>query len=547
MLRDLRIRNFAIIEELSVSFKPGLNVLTGETGAGKSIIVDALGVALGERAYVEMIKTGREEAAVEAFFDISSHPLIDKLGIDLKDGIILRRNITSSGRGKAFINDTLVNVQSLLDVGKTLVDIHGQHEHQSLLAKENQLKLIDRYGGLESRCGAFGALYGELNSMKKRLSDTKMSERERARKADLLKFQISEIESANLHEGEDELAEEERKILANLSRLSELLDSAYGFLYSSEGSSLERLSAAASKLREMSGIDGGVMEPLRLIDEALPLIEEASVLLRKSSDRYNIEPGRLPEVEERLELIKTLKRKYGDTITAILKYKEDSGVELAFIETLDEDAEKMEAGILKKEEELNALAGVLTSKRKEAAEKIETSVGSALRELALEKSVFIIDIRRTPISPDGADECVFLFSANPGEDPKPLEKVASGGELSRVMLAIKGFLRAEDDIPVLIFDEVDSGIGGKTADNIARKLKALAKGRQVLCITHLPQIASLADCHLLIEKARKNGSVYVKVKELSGRERHEEIARMLSGKLTDVSLRHAKELMERAR
>lgn len=556
MLRELRIKNFAIIDELSVSFGPGLNVLTGETGAGKSIIADALGVALGERAYVEMLKTGAEGASVQASFErLPAAPLAlaENLGIEHSGELIMRRNITATGKGRAYVNDTMVSVQGLLDVGRTLVDIHGQHEHQSLLKKESQLVFIDSFGGLTAQRDRVAKLFAEAVALRRRRDAMTSDERERARRLDLLQHQCGEIESAALTAGEDLRLEDEVLVLRNLTKLRELFESSYSLVYGDEGATAEKLSSAVSMLTEMSEIDPNVTDPLKVLEEASVLVLDAAATLRALKDTYQADPARLEEVEDRVQLIKDLKRKYGDTIEAVRKYKEDAALELVALEGSEDEAEELGARLEELETELSKESKKLSDKRRGAAAKAAAAVQMILLELALEKSEFVIDIREAQVSATGADDVEFLFSANPGEAPKSLAKVASGGELSRVMLAVKSILRGgrgdggEGDIPVLVFDEVDAGIGGATADNVADKLKALARGRQVLCITHLAQIASRADRHYLIEKAQKKSGVYVKVKHLSDREKKEEIARMLGGKVSETSLRHAAELIERNR
>jgi DNA repair protein RecN (Recombination protein N) len=544
MLRELRVRNFAIIDELALEFRPGLNVLTGETGAGKSIVIGALGTALGQRAYTEMIKTGSREATVEAYFAVPRHPVLDNLGIASEDGIIIRRNISSTGKTKAYINDTMVNVQSLAELGRTLVDIHGQHEHQSLLSTDHQLRLLDHYGRLDGERALVEAAFHEVQGLQRRIDSLRQSERERAQRLDLLRFQINEIASSNLEEAEDVRLEEERSVLANLHRLNELLEESYGLLYSTEGSCLEKLSQVLSRLREMASMDRSVAETLSVLESALPLVEDVSHSLRGYRDTYSAEPGRLAYVEDRLELIKTLKRKYGDTVGEILKYGKEAEEEVCSLEKSGEISEALEGELREKTTALENAAARLSEKRKKAAGELEAATKAVLKGLALEKADFSIEMRKVQVSPSGSDSVEFFFSANKGEALKPLGKVASGGELSRIMLAIKSALRDADDKPVLIFDEVDAGIGGKTAHNVARRLKELSRGRQVLCITHLPQIAALADSHLLIEKGSKRDSVYVMVREVSGDERQREIARMLSGKVTETSLRHAREIME---
>jgi DNA repair protein RecN (Recombination protein N) len=544
MLKELRVRNFAIIDDLTLEFSPGFNVLTGETGAGKSIVIGALGIALGQRAYTEMIKTGRTEASVEAYFAVRDLPALEALGIASGDGIIIRRNLSSSGKTRAYINDTMVSVQSLAELGRALVDIHGQHEHQSLLSTDHQLRLLDHYGRLDGERAAVEAAFHEVQAIEERIAGLRHSERERAQRLDLLRYQIEEIASSGLEEEEDVRLEAERSVLANLQRLNELLEESCGLLWGGEGSCLEKLTEALARLREMSSMDRSVAEPLSVLESALPLVQDVSHSLRGYRDTYSADPGRLDYVQERLELIKALKRKYGDTIGEVLKFKEEAEGEVRTLEMSEEVSGALDAELRGKREGLEALAAGLSVKRQGAAKDLEAATKSVLKGLALEKADFRIDMRKVPVNPSGMDSLEFFFSANRGEALKPLGKVASGGELSRIMLAIKSALRDADDKPVLIFDEVDAGIGGRTAHNVARRLKELSRGRQVLCITHLPQIASLADSHLLIEKGSKRDSVYVTVREVSGQERQREIARMLSGKVTETSLRHAREIME---
>jgi DNA repair protein RecN (Recombination protein N) len=545
MLKELRVKNYAIIEELSVEFEPGLNVLTGETGAGKSIIIGALGIALGQRAYTEMIKTGADEAVVEAFFDIERHPYLKEMGIDGSGGIIIRRVVSKSSKTKAYINDTMVNLQSLNSLGKMLVDIHGQNEHQSLLSPENQLRLLDHFGGLDALRAEVAESFNNVEDLRRKIEAVKAGARAAEQKLDLLKFQVNEIEAASLADSEDLRLAEERTILANLSRLTELTENAYGEIYGAEGSALERLSKAVSALKDISSIDKSVEDVVQVLEQALAIAEDASHSLRAYKDRYDADPARLEAVEDRLELIKKLKKKYGETIADILAHLEKAKDELATIETASESIEELEEDMRRKAKEFEKFAGELSKKRRKVSGGLESSILGVLKDLALEKSDFRVDIRTVPASSTGIDEVEFIFSANKGEDLKPLVKVASGGELSRIMLAIKSVLRGADDIPVLVFDEVDAGIGGKTAQNVAQKLKETSKDHQVLLITHLPQIASVADMHAHIHKDSAGNGVLVTLRKLSGKNRQEEIARMLSGRITQSSLKHARELIER--
>jgi DNA repair protein RecN (Recombination protein N) len=546
MLRELRIKNLAIIDDLKVGFEDGLNVLTGETGAGKSIIVDSLSLALGSRAQSDLIRSGEKEAVIQAYFEVERFNELPDIGIAISNGLILRRSISVTGKSRAYINDTMVSLQSLAEIGKSLVDIHGQHEHQSLLSVDKHRLFIDSYGKLQEDRGKVGLLYKEVQTLKREEDDLKQKVKDRTYRIDLLRFQINEIDTAFLKVGEKDNLIEEKTILSNLSRLNELTDTAYSMIYGSENSCVERLSSIIAKVREMSSIDHSASDILNMLESALPAIEDAAISLRGYKDRYDLEPEKLAEIEERLELIKKLEKKYGEGIETVFRYRIEAEKELKGLEFTDERLDSIEAELKVKEDMLLSAALSLTGKRRKTAKKIEELVKNELRELAFSKADFEIDIKQEAISPYGLDKVEFLFSANPGEPPKPLVKIASGGELSRVMLALKSILADFDSIPVLIFDEVDAGIGGKTAEGVGKKLKAISNKHQVLCTTHLPQIASKGDSHLKIEKGQKDGRVYVEVRELKGRERLDEIARMLSGKITEVSLKHAKELIESA-
>jgi DNA repair protein RecN (Recombination protein N) len=546
MLKELRIKNLAIIDDLTVSFGEGLNVLTGETGAGKSIIVDSLGLALGSRAQSDMVRSGEKEAVVEAYFELQdTHPLPD-IGIDISDGLIIRRSVSATGKSRAYINDSLVSLQGVTEIGRLLVDIHGQHEHQSLLSVDKHRLLLDSFGRLSEDRKKVEELYCDLETLRKELHDLTEKASERAQRIDLLKFQIREIDASALKPGEKEGLLEERQILSNAGKLKESAETAYAALYGSEGSCTEKLSLIISKAKEMSAVDHGVTEILNMLESARPLIEDASVSLRGYKDRYDIEPERLNDVEERLELIKKLEKKYGEGTGSILNYRDEALRELDGHESVNEKLDAIEAGLKHKQDNLLAAAETLSEKRKQVAAKMEKLIRNELKGLSLNNAEFVIDIKEGDIAPHGSDKIEFLFSANPGEPPKPLVKIASGGELSRVMLALKSIFADFDGIPVLIFDEVDAGIGGKTAESVGEKLKTLSAKHQVLCATHLPQIASMGESHLKVEKGQKDGKVHIEVKEISGMERLHEIARMMSGKITDISLKHAKELLDSA-
>lgn len=547
MLRELRVKNYAIIDNLSLEFMPGLNVITGETGAGKSILIGALGLALGQRASSEAIKSGEDEASVEAFFDIKDHPVLRGMGIDTSEGILIRRTVTSGGKGRAFINDTMISVQGLATLGRTLVDMHGQHEHQSLLEPNKQLLIIDRYGRIDGLREKAADAYKDAQALRRHIDNLSMSAKERAQRIDLLKFQVNEIEAAGLTANEESALTEERDILANLGRLKELLERAYASIYEGEGSCIEKLSKAVSGIKEMHAIDPTSESALSGLEQALLLAEDAALTLRGHRDKYDMDPARLTEVDDRIDMIRNLKRKYGADIEAVLGYCEKASAELRELENADETTGNLSRELEEKETLMSKLCGDLSKKRKAAARSIEPAIKAVLKDLALEKSDFKIDIKPASAGLTGADSVEFLFSANSGEPLRPLSKVASGGELSRVMLALKSVMREADEIPVLVFDEIDAGIGGKTARNVAMKLNDIASERQVLCITHLPQIAAVGANHLMIDKGSKNNRVCVNVKRLSGAGREEEIARMLGGSVTKTSLEHARELLEKVK
>ncbi len=542
MLKELRIKNLAIVDDLTVRFEGGLNVLTGETGAGKSIIVDALSLALGSRAQTDLVRSGEKEAMIQAYFEVEGDNIPD-LGIDVSDGLILRRSLSPGGKSKAYINDTLVSLQSLVEVGKSLVDIHGQYEYQSLMHIDKHRVLLDSYGKLRDDREMVGSLYDEVQALRGEKNDLQQKVKERAHRVDLLKFQMNEIDAACLRPGEKEALIEKRTILSNLSRLKELTETSYSMLYGSEDSCTERLSSVIAKVREMSSLDQSLSETLNLLESALPFIEDSAISLRGLKDKYDLEPEKLAEIGERIELIKRLERKYGEGVETILRYRDEAERELKGLELSDERLDSLEAELKEKEDMLFKTALSLSEKRRKVAKMIEELVKKELKELAFSNAEFRVDIRQESLTSHGLDRVEFMFSANPGEPPKPLTKIASGGELSRVMLALKSILADVDNLPILIFDEVDAGIGGRTAESVGKKLKKISHKHQVLCTTHLPQIASFGDFHLTINKRQRDGRVYVEVKELTGKERQDEVARMLSGKITDASLKHARELL----
>jgi DNA repair protein RecN (Recombination protein N) len=574
MLRELRIKNLAIIDDVTVEFEKGLNVLTGETGAGKSIIIGALCLALGERASSELIRSGEKEAVIEAFFDVppkllnhSARQLLRNIGIDIEEGIIMKRVLSAQSKSRAYMNDSMVSIQTLSEIRRGIIDVHGQYEHQSLLLPDSQLDLLDIFAGLLPERREVTALYESYTALKQQIEELLEKEKEREQRLDVLRFQINEIESADLKTGEEEKLTEEAKILGSAHRLTELASHAYDSLYSSETACITNLSGILEALKEISDIDPQGNDAVKNVEDALPLLEEAGYFLRDYKGSLNFDPRRLEEIQERLELIKGFKRKYGSNIKEILDYKEKAVRELDGLQHSEERLSTLKNELQDIKKTLAEKSQLLSKKRKTVSKKIEQQVITELSELSMPHTKFSIQITQetgddtadlpTACLPDrqgqaggfkvnskGIDSVEYLISPNIGEELKPLSKIASGGELSRVMLALKGILAKGDRIPVLVFDEIDAGIGGRAAETVGQKLKGLSSRHQVICITHLPQIAAYANTHLKIEKKVKGKRTTVEIRKMEEEERTVEIARMLSGNRSAVSIKHAKEMLK---
>jgi DNA repair protein RecN (Recombination protein N) len=562
MLQELHIHNFSIIDDASIEFGKGFNVITGETGAGKSIIINALSLSLGERAASEYVRSGKKEALVESLFDISPkkfsthvHRAISNLGVSIDDGLILKRIISSQGKNRAYINSSMANVQTLSDISGNIIDIHGQYEHQSLLSPENQLDLLDMFGGLTKDRERVGKLFDSLSSLRSRITSLELKDKERAQRLDILKDQINEIESAGLRLDEEEELIEEEKVLGSAGHLAELANQSYELLYTSDSASLAAISSIIHNLQKMSEIDSRAKEALKSAEDALPLLEETSYFLRDYKDTIDFNPARLEQIQERLELIRTLKKKYGVSIKEVMAYREKSLIELEELKHSEEKLDSLKSELETLRKSFTDTAHALSKKRTAAGRKVESAVVTQLAELSMPDTQFAVSITQQngdvtldgfQANHTGMDNIEFLISPNIGEELKPMAKIVSGGELSRIMLALKGIMAKGDKIPILVFDEIDAGIGGKTAETVGKKLKALSKNHQVICITHLPQIASYADRHMKIEKKVARKRTVVTITQLDKHARTEEIARMLGGELSDVSLKHAKELLKNA-
>ncbi len=566
MLRELTVRNLAVIETVTVPFGPGLNVLTGETGAGKSILIDALTLLLGERAQTDAIRAGAETATIAAVFEVEPKgpvaALLGELGYPPEEPLILRRELSRAGRSRAFVNDSPATLALLDRLGEALVEIHGQHEHQALLRPARHLELLDAYAGLAPLREEVRRRYEEWSALEAELAGLRAAEQDRTRREELARFELEEIDAARLSPGEEDELRAERRRLQNAERLFETASQAYAALYDDPASAVGRIALAAAQLRDLARVDDRLGPILEGIESAEIQLDEAVRTLRGYREGIVFDPARLEAVERRLGEIDRLKRKYGESIEAILEAREARAREIEARARGEARARELAARLTGLREGLAAEALTLSRRRERAAGKLARLVVAELAGLGMADADFRVRLQREPagegepaagpegwqVGPRGVDHAEFLFAANPGEEPKPLTRIASGGELSRTMLALKVLLAQQDAVPVLIFDEVDAGIGGRTADTVGRKLRLVARSRQVLCVTHLPQIACYADHHLRVEKEAAGDRVRATVSPLAREERVREVARMLGGEeVTEASLRHARELIAAAR
>ncbi len=557
MLKELSIQNFAIIRNLDIQFREGLNVLSGETGAGKSILVGAINLILGSRASQEMIRTGAAEASVEAVLTVPPGSLcrqiLDTWEMESGAELIVRRAVSRTGRNRVFINDQTASVQQLQQLSPLLISISGQHEHQLLLDQETHLGLLDAFGGLEPLCQGVREIWSAWAQKKEQLARTRRAREEGAAKMDFLRFQLQELEAAKILPNEDEELGREREILRNAAGLSEASQRALGSLYSEKGAVLERLSEIQKELSSISRIDPSQEVLLEYLVQARINLEELSHLLGTYSGQIVFSPARLAAVEERLALLGRLGKKYGpganemiarmEELRALMGQESESGLRE---EEIEKDLDELHRRYLE-------AAGDLSQKRSETSERLSRQVELSLAELDMQRarfntSLMIAKNGDEPLfSPSGMDRVEFLLSANPGEDLKPLAKIASGGELSRILLALKSLLSRNGEAETLIFDEVDAGIGGRTAELVGLKLKRLADRHQVICITHLPQIACHSGSHFLVKKETAGTETSTSIRMLAESERCEELARMLGGvSISETVREHAKELLERA-
>ncbi len=552
MLTDLTIKNVAIIDSLHIALKPGLTVLTGETGAGKSIIIDAVGLIMGCRASSDLIRSGEEEAVVEAIFDISTLPdirdMLCEAGFDCDDELLIKRSLSRAGKNRIFINGSMATLALLSDISPRLINIYGQHDSQTLLKPDNHLRLLDAFAALGSRRQEFSRTFGKLAELKERIAGLDSAEREAERRLDLLTYQAEEIAKAELKAGEEEQLEERRQLLASAEKLGSASAEAYDRLYDGDGAILGQLRRITGSVTELAAIDHTLQELAGSLESSYLQLEDAAITLRDYSSRIESDPATLQQIDDRLDLLGRLKKKYAPTVAEILTYKAGIDLELEQMHNREQNRHDLEAERERLECELKQLGAELTAARTEAAGKLEKSLELEAHQLAMKGAVIKASLE--PLAearPSGCERVEFLFSPNPGEPPRPLARIASGGELSRLMLAIKQVL-PDSDVPTLVFDEVDTGIGGATSELVGKKLQNVAVRQQVLCITHLPQVAVCADQQLRVEKLIEGGRTATRILELDRTGRTAEVARMLAGAtVTESALAHATEMLTAAR
>ncbi len=563
MLTLLNISNIALIDELEVEFDRGLNLLTGETGSGKSIIVDALGVLIGGRFTSDLVKAGESRAFIEGLFSVERNPELEQMlarsGIELESRerleIIIRREISLSGKNKIFINHQLATQTLLRELRAFLVDIHGQGEQQTLFNPETHIELLDTYAGLSPLRQEVATRFRQWAALRNELDDLRRDEAEKLQLIDILRFQIDEIERASLSSNEDERLEEERRRLTNVERITLLCSESFGLLYEDSDSALARAGQALKRVEELAEYESTFKTYLEGLQSARALFEDLAFSLREFSDRLEFSPARLAEIENRLAEIARLRRKYGGSIESALDHLARSQERLSNIERSDEREKELRNLMEEAQTDYIACAVRLHAARVSAAEKFDRAVESALVEVAMENARFTTEIHapsefdseevRRSFTARGIDRVEFLFSANVGEAVRPLARVASGGEASRMMLVLKTIAHSSDFPRTIVFDEIDTGIGGRVSEAVGLKLKKLSETNQVLCVTHQPQIARFADSHLLVRKEVAAGRTTVSIEKLDRRGRVEELARMLTGaEITETARRHAREMLK---
>ena len=547
MLSLLHIENIAVIECADIAFDAGFNILTGETGAGKSIVIDAISAILGERAYRDMIRTGTNKASVRAVFtDVPEFPWFAENGVSYDPETIIQREVHLDGKNICRVNGSLVTVSILRKLGIQLINIHGQHDSASLFDENNHLQFLDAFAENQSMREEYAEKYEALAKLRKEIERLHMDESEKIRRMETLRYQINEISKANLQIGEDEALDQRRKILQNAEKLSDGIHAAVECLYGGDDSdgAASLLAEAERELARLSRFTDAYQELHEKVADLMYQVQDVSEELRDARDDLSYSADELEQIESRLDIIHRLRRKYGATCEDILHYLDNAQNELDEIEFADDRVERLKGECQKAEKEAQNAALSLRKNRLQAAEELSKRILTELAQLDMPRVQFSCDFTETELTPNGADLVAFYMSANAGEALKPLSKVASGGELARIMLAMKNVLAEQDQVATLIFDEVDTGVSGRAAQKVAEKLRSVAKTKQVLCVTHLPQLAALANTHLLIAKEERQGRTYTSVTPLDLEGRKRELARIIGGtNITETTLKSAEEML----
>ena len=573
MLRSLYIKNYALIEEISIEFERGLNILTGETGAGKSILIDALSLLLGERASTDVVRKGAEKAIVEGSFVLSGTSNVPSIlrenEIESTDELLVRREISVKGQNRCFINDSPAALAVLKQIGDALVDLHGQHDHQALLRSETHIDFLDAFGTYRSLLSEFHESFKKLSGLFSKKHELQEKEHRLKEKKDLFEFQIKEIDAVHPQMGEEETLESELKVLENAEKLHELTSHLSQLLYEGDSSVHDNLVQARKQIEQLNEIDGSFADAAGEAKSAEIIVEELSKFIQSYNSKIEFNNEKLEEIRERLGQFSLLKKKYGGTLESLLEHRRRIGEEFSLAENFAKELASIESAIVEERTTCSALAQKLSAKRGEAARKIENSILGYLGDLGIGNAKFSVDIHSSPLnvgsqngnpggtdgyvkigkemvqaSPKGIDDVEFFISTNVGEDVKPLSTVASGGEISRVMLALKSALAQSDNIPLLIFDEIDVGVSGRIGQAVGLSLKKLSSFHQIIAITHLPQIAGLADTHFAVEKIEEGKRTMTRLRKLTTEQRVHEVAKLMSGeKVTEAGLKGARELM----
>ena len=549
MLSLLHIENIAVIERSDISFDSGFNVLTGETGAGKSIVIDAISAILGERAYRDMIRTGANKASVRAVFtDVPEYPWFAENGVEYDPETIIQREIYLDGKNVCRVNGSLVTVSILRKLGIQLINIHGQHDSATLFDEANHLVFLDDFAENQALRAEYAEKYEKVADLRRQIDKMTMDEGEKLRRMETLRYQIAEIEKAELESGEDEVLEARRKVLQNAEKIADSMNEAVENLYGSDDfdGAASMLSIAERALARISKYDESISELHERIADLMYQVQDAAEGVRDARDALAYSADELEQIESRLDVIHRLRRKYGVTCDDILAYLEKAKQELDDIEFADDHLERLKGKLLKAEKAAWDAAYILRDNRVEASRRLSQRILTELAQLDMPRVQFSCEFTELELTPNGADAVAFYMSANAGEALKPMSKVASGGELARIMLAMKNVLAEQDQVPTLIFDEVDTGVSGRAAQKVAQKLSAVAANKQVLCVTHLPQIAAMGDTHMLIAKSERDGRTYTTVTALDHGGRMQELARIIGGaSITETTLRSAEEMLRR--